>query len=207
MAKRSKSSSRWMQEHLKDEYVLRAQKEGWRSRAVYKLSEIHEREKLIRPGMTLIDLGAAPGSWSQYATSLLDGRGSILALDLLAMDSLPDVEFIQGDFTEPAVLDELLDRLGDRKADLVMADMAPNMSGIRVSDQARAMALAELALDFADSHLAVGGTLLVKVFQGADYPAFLAAMKRRCRDTKVRKPEASKRHSTEHYLLGRGFGV
>ncbi len=207
MGKRSKSSSRWMQEHLKDEYVLRAQKEGWRSRAVYKLSEIHEREKLIRPGMTLIDLGAAPGGWSQYATSLLDGRGSILALDLLNMDSLPDVDFIQGDFTEQAVLNQLLDRLGDRKADLVMSDLSPNISGMSAVDQPRAIYLAELTLDLAQKVLKPGGFMLVKLFHGQGFDAYVAAVKQCFGKVKVRKPKASRPRSRETYLLAGNYGL
>ena len=196
-----------MQERLKDEYVVKAQKEGWRSRAVYKLSEIHEREKLIRPGMPLIDLGAAPGSWSQYATSLLDGRGSILALDLLTMDSLPDVEFIQGDFTEPAVLDELLDRLGDRKADLVMADMAPNMSGMSAVDQPRVIYLAELTLELVHKVLKPGGFMLVKLFHGQGFDEYVASVKPCFGKVKVRKPKASRPRSRETYLLAGNYGL
>ncbi|MCZ6559624.1 MAG: 23S rRNA (uridine(2552)-2'-O)-methyltransferase RlmE [Gammaproteobacteria bacterium] len=207
MAKRSKSSSRWMQEHLKDEYVLRAQKEGWRSRAVYKLMEIQEKEKLLRPGMTVIDLGAAPGGWSQYATSLLDGRGSILALDLLAMDSLPEVEFIQGDFTEQAVLEQLLERLGERKADLVMSDMAPNMSGMNAVDQPRAIYLAELTLDLAQKVLKPGGFMLVKLFHGQGFDEYVATVKKGFGRVKVRKPKASRPRSRETYLLAGNYGL
>ncbi len=207
MVKRSKSSSRWIQEHMKDEYVLRAQKEGWRSRAVFKLIEIQEREKLIRPGMVIVDLGAAPGGWSQYATSLLNGCGSILAVDLLLMDVLPDVDFIQGDFTEQAVLDSVLDCLGSRKADLVMSDLAPNMSGVSAVDQPRAMYLAELTLDLARKILKPGGDMLVKLFHGREFDQYVAGVRECFSSVRVRKPKASRPRSRETYLLARNYGL
>ena len=192
---------------MKDEYVLRAQKEGWRSRAVFKLIEIQEREKLIRPGMVIVDLGAAPGGWSQYATSLLNGRGSILAVDLLLMDALPDVDFIQGDFTEQAVLDSVLDCLGSRKADLVMSDLAPNISGVSAVDQPRAMYLAELTLDLARKILKPGGDMLVKLFHGREFDQYVAAVRECFSSVRVRKPKASRPRSRETYLLARNYGL
>jgi 23S rRNA (uridine2552-2'-O)-methyltransferase len=204
---RAGKTKRWLQEHRSDAFVKRATKEGFRSRAAYKLAEIDDRDRLFAPGQVVVDLGAAPGGWSQLAARRTAPGGRVIAMDVLDMQPLAGVEFIRGDFREQQTLDRLQALLAGRAVDLVLSDMAPNMSGIRVSDQALAMGLAELAMDFADKHLVAGGTLLVKVFQGADYPAFFAEMKRRCRQTKVRKPEASKRKSTEHYLLGRGFGA
>ncbi len=204
---RAGKTRRWLQEHRSDVFVKRAAQAGYRSRAAYKLAEIDDRDSIFAPGQVVVDLGAAPGGWSQVAAARTGPGGRVVAMDLLAMEPLPGVEFIPGDFHQAETLARLEALLAGRAVDLVLSDMAPNISGIRAGDQARAMALAELALDFADTHLVAGGTLLVKVFQGADYPAFLAAMKRRCRSTKVRKPEASRRKSAEHYLLGRGFGV
>ncbi|MEE8287729.1 MAG: RlmE family RNA methyltransferase, partial [Gammaproteobacteria bacterium] len=200
---RAGKTRRWLQEHRSDVFVKRAAQAGYRSRAAYKLAEIDDRDSIFAPGQVVVDLGAAPGGWSQVAAARTGPGGRVVAMDLLAMEPLPGVEFIPGDFHQAETLARLEAVLAGRAVDLVLSDMAPNISGIRAGDQARAMALAELALDFADTHLVAGGTLLVKVFQGADYPAFLAAMKRRCRSTKVRKPEASRRKSAEHYLLGR----
>ena len=207
MVSRARKSARWLQEHRSDPFVKRAASEGYRSRAAYKLAEIDDRDGIFAPGQVVVDLGAAPGGWSQIAAQRTAPGGRVIAMDILDMEPLPGVEFIRGDFHAKSTLERLQALLGSRPVDLVLSDMAPNMSGIRVSDQALAMGLAELAMDFAEQHLKPGGTLLVKVFQGADYPAFLAAMKRNWRQTKVRKPEASKRKSTEHYLLGRGFGA
>jgi 23S rRNA (uridine2552-2'-O)-methyltransferase len=204
---RAGKTRRWLQDHRRDVFVKRAAQEGYRSRAAYKLAEIDDRDRIFAAGQMVVDLGAAPGGWSQLAAARTRPGGCVIAIDALAMDPLPGVEFIRGDFREREALERLEAALKGRAVDLVLSDMAPNMSGIRASDQARAMALAELALEFADRHLAPGGSLLVKVFQGADYPAFLDAMKRRCRETKVRKPEASKRRSAEHYLLGRSFAI
>jgi len=204
---RAGKTRRWLQGHRSDSFVKRAAQAGYRSRAAYKLAEIDDRDSIFAPGQVVVDLGAAPGGWSQLAATRTRPGGRVVAMDILAMEPLPGVELIRGDFREQESLARLEAVLAGRAVDLVLSDMAPNMSGIRASDQARAMALAELALEFADTHLAADGTLLVKVFQGSDYPAFLAAMKRRCRDTRVRKPEASKRQSSEHYLLGRGFGA
>ncbi len=204
---RARKTRRWLQDHRSDGFVQRAAQEGYRSRATYKLAEIDDRDRIFAPGQVVVDLGAAPGGWSQLAAARTRPGGRVIAMDVLAMEPLPGVELIRGDLREDEALERLEAALAGRAVDLVLSDMAPNMSGIRASDQALAMGLAELALDFADKHLAPGGSILVKVFQGADYPAFLDAMKRSCRETKVRKPEASRRSSAEHYLLGRGFGI
>ena len=204
---RAGKTRRWLQDHRRDVFVKRAAQEGYRSRAAYKLAEIDDRDRIFAPGQVVVDLGAAPGGWSQLAAARTRPGGHVIAIDVLAMEPLPGVELIRGDFREREALARLEAALEGRAVDLVLSDMAPNMTGIRGSDQARAMALAELALEFADRHLTPGGSLLVKVFQGADYPAFLEAMKQRCRQAKVRKPQASKRRSAEHYLLGRGFGL
>ena len=173
---RGRKTARWLQEHRNDEFVKRAVREGYRSRAAYKLAEIDDRDSIFGPGQVVVDLGAAPGGWSQLAAERIRPGGRVIAMDILPMEPLPSVEVIPGDFREPETLGRLETALAGRAADLVLYDMAPNMTGIRVSDQARAMALAELALDFADRHLVAGGSLLIKVFQGADYPAFLEAI-------------------------------
>jgi 23S rRNA (uridine2552-2'-O)-methyltransferase len=205
MAKRSKSSSRWLQEHAKDPYVKRARREGLRSRAVFKLEEIQRIERLIKPGMIVVDLGAAPGGWSQFAARVLQGRGEVIALDVLAMPAIPGVTFIQGDFRDVAVLEQLEARLAGRKVDLVLSDMAPNMSGIDSVDQPRAMDLAELALDFAVGHLKPGGALLLKLFQGAGFQELVQVARRRFVTVRMRKPEASRARSAEVYLLAREY--
>ncbi len=202
---RSRSSHRWLREHFDDHWVKQARKEGYRSRAVYKLQEIDQRDRLIRPGMTIIDLGAAPGGWSQYAARRLDGRGRVIALDVLPMDSLAGVEVLEGDFTEQAVLDALLASLGDTPVDLVMSDMAPNLSGNRAVDQPRAMYLAELALDLAGQVLRPGGDFLTKVFQGEGIDDFRARCKENFGKLITRKPRASRPRSTEQYLLARDY--
>lgn len=202
---RSKSSGAWLAEHFADEFVKRAQKEGYRSRAIYKLQEIDQRDRLLRPGMTVLDLGAAPGGWSQYAQARVGQTGRVVALDILPMAALPGVEIIEGDFTEQAVLDRLLDTLASRPVDLVISDMAPNISGIGLSDQARAMTLAELAWDFARQHLKPGGHLLMKVFQGQGFSQLYKDIQRGFERAVSRKPKASRPRSTELYLLGKGF--
>lgn len=204
MPKRSKSSSRWLQEHAKDPYVRRARQEGWRSRAVFKLEQIQRAERFIRPGMLIIDLGAAPGGWSQFAARMLAGRGEVFALDILPMDAVPGVTFVQGDFREQGALDQLRAALAGRKADLVMSDMAPNLSGIDAVDQPRAMHLAELALEFADEILKPGGDLLLKLFQGSGFQELVREIRRRFATVKLRKPAASRARSAEVYLLARG---
>jgi 23S rRNA (uridine2552-2'-O)-methyltransferase len=202
---RSKSSRRWLQEHFADEYVKKAQREGYRSRAVYKLEEIQQKDRLIRPGMTIVDLGAAPGGWSQYATRLLDGRGRIIATDILPMDSLPDVAFIQGDFREEAVFEALLAAIGDKPVDLVMSDIAPNISGVEAVDQPSSMYLAELAVELATRVLAPGGDLLFKAFQGEGFDALVKDLRGRFTKLVIRKPKASRPRSREVYVLARGY--
>lgn len=201
----TKRSRRWLRRHFADEFVKRARKEGYRSRAAYKLAEIDARDQLLRPGMTVVDLGAAPGGWAQYAARRLGAGGRLLALDVLPLEPIAGVEFIQGDFTDPAVLDLLKERLGDTRADLVMSDMAPNISGIAAADQARAMRLAELALEFAAKTLRPGGTLLLKTFQGEGFPELRQRMQARFERVATRKPRASRAESREVYLLGLGF--
>ena len=207
MPKRTKSSARWLAEHANDEFVKRAQREGWRSRAVYKLEEIQQRERLLRPGIRCVDLGAAPGSWSQYAARLLGGTGRVVATDILPMDSIPGVEFVLGDFREPAVLDEVLHRIGSDKVDLVLSDMAPNMAGIDAVDQPRSMYLAELAVEFADRVLVPGGDLLVKLFQGEGFDQIIREARYRYGRVLTKKPKASRNRSPEIYLLARQFGM
>ena len=204
MARRSKSSGRWLEEHFSDPYVRRAHESGLRSRAAFKLEELDSAEKLFTPGAVVVDLGAAPGGWSQYAARRLGGKGRVFALDLLPMDAIAGVDFIQGDFREQAVLDGLLEKLGGRRVDLVMSDMAPNMSGVDVVDQARAADLEGLALDFARQVLGSDGALLMKVFQGAGFQELLAEARRAFRAVRMRKPEASRRRSSETYLVARG---
>jgi 23S rRNA (uridine2552-2'-O)-methyltransferase len=203
MAKRSKSSKRWLAEHFSDEYVLRAQREGLRSRAAYKLEEIDQRDRLLRPGVTVLDLGAAPGGWSEYCAKHLHGKGRVLATDILEMEPLPGVEFVQGDFTQDEVLAEIRRRLGADPVDLVLSDMAPNISGVDDVDQARGVYLAELALDLARQVLRPGGDFLVKVFQGAGYEEFVKAARAEFATVMVRKPKASRSRSAEVYLLAR----
>lgn len=204
MAK-TKSSKGWLREHFTDEYVKRAQKEGYRSRAIYKLREIDERDGLLKPGMTVVDLGAAPGGWAQYARERIGPSGRVVAVDLLPMDPLPDVDFIQGDFTEPGVLESVLTVLAGRPVDLVISDMAPNISGIAVSDQAKAVYLGELALDFARQTLRRGGGLVLKTFQGQGFTELLREMRTSFEQVVTRKPAASRARSSEIYLLGKGF--
>lgn len=202
---RSKTSKAWMREHINDPYVQRAKAEGYRSRAAYKLLELDKKDRLLVFGQLLVDLGAAPGSWSQVAVAKLGSKGRVVAVDLLPMAPLPGVQFVQGDFREQEVLDALIVALSGRKADLVISDLAPNISGIGVSDQARSMYLCELALEFARQCLKPGGSLLVKVFQGAGFTEFLAGMRKSFVKVGSRKPEASRGRSSEMYLLGRGF--
>ncbi|HRQ56962.1 MAG TPA: RlmE family RNA methyltransferase [Azoarcus taiwanensis] len=202
--KRTKTSKAWMMEHVNDAYVQRAKAEGYRARAAYKLLEIDDRDHLLRPGMTVVDLGAAPGSWSQVAVKRCAG-GRVFALDLLAIEPITGVDFIQGDFSEDRVLDELTAGLGGARVDVVLSDMAPNMSGIELTDQARSIHLAELALDFAVNHLREGGAFVVKVFQGAGFMEFREEARQHFRTLAVRKPKASRDRSPEVYLLGTGF--
>ncbi|MDF3054753.1 MAG: rRNA ((2552)-2-O)-methyltransferase [Gammaproteobacteria bacterium] len=203
--KRTNSSARWLREHFNDDYVKRAQKEGYRSRAAYKLLELQERDKLIKPGMAIVDLGASPGGWSIAAYKSLKGQGKIFALDLLPMDALEGVVFIQGDFNEDSVLVELMAQIDNRPIDLVMSDMAPNMSGTKEIDQPKAMALTEQALDFAKQVLKPNGSFLVKAFHGEGFDAFLKDMRSSFTSVKIRKPKASRPRSNEVYLVGQGF--
>ncbi len=204
MGRRSKSSGRWLEEHFSDPFVRRAKNAGLRSRAAFKLEEIDRGERLIFPGAVIVDLGAAPGGWSQYAARRLAGNGFVFALDLLPMDAIAGVKFLQGDFREQAVLDELLNRLGGRRVDLVMSDMAPNISGVDVVDQARALDLEALALDFSRRVLGARGALAMKVFQGAGFQELLAAARRDFQSVRMRKPKASRQRSSETYLVARG---
>lgn len=203
MVKRTKSSRRWLDEHHDDEFVKRARAEGWRSRAVYKLQEIDERDRLIKQGMVIVDLGAAPGGWAQYAVKRTQGNATVVALDLLEMEPLAGVDFIQGDFREDAVLAELERRLDGAPVDLVLSDMAPNISGMSAVDQPRAMHLCELSLEFASRALREGGDLLMKVFQGAGYEDLVKQARQQFEAVSVRKPKASRPRSREVYLLAR----
>ena len=204
--KLSKSSKDWMREHLEDSYVQKAQKDGYRSRAAYKLLEVNQKDKLFKAGMTVVDLGSAPGSWSQIAAQLVGTNGMVLASDILPMDALPNVHFIQGDFREEEVFNKLLDTLNGRPVDLVISDMAPNIGG-NASDQPRAMYLCELALDFALRVLKPNGQFLVKVFQGEGYEEYRKVIMDNFTVLKSRKPEASRARSREMYLLATGFKV
>jgi 23S rRNA (uridine2552-2'-O)-methyltransferase len=194
-----------LQEHFKDAYVKKAHATGARSRAIFKLEEIQQRDRLIKPGMTIVDLGAAPGGWSQFAAKILAGNGRIIALDVLPMPELEGVEFILGDFASDEVLHALRESLKGEKADLVMSDIAPNMSGVGDVDQARAMALAELALDFTREGLRHGGSFLVKVFQGQGFQEYLKAVRADFHDVSARKPKSSRSRSPEVYLLARNY--
>jgi len=200
---RSKSSSAWLKRHVNDPYVHRARAHGYRSRAAYKLLQLLKLDGLVRSGDTVVDLGAAPGSWSQVLVECVGRSGRVVAVDLLEVAPVQGVMVIRGDFSEEAVLRRLEEALGGRKIDLVVSDMAPNISGVRSSDQARSIHLCELALDFAETHLNSGGAFVVKAFQGAGYPEFLAAMRRIFVSVASRKPGASRSESNEMYLVGK----
>ena len=202
---RSKSSGGWLKEHFDDEYVRRSQQDGYRSRAVYKLEEIDQKDHLLKPGMTVVDLGSAPGGWSQYVARKLKGRGRILAMDILPMDPIDGVEFIQGDFLQDEVFQQLLDTLGKDQPDLVISDMAPNMSGQQAVDIPRAMYMAELALDMAQRVLQPGGGLLVKLFQGEGFTEYQKQLREYFSRLVMRKPKASRARSREIYALATGF--
>ena len=202
---RSKSSSRWMQEHFEDEYVKMAQVQGYRSRAVFKLKEIQEKDNLIKPGMNIIDLGAAPGGWSQLARELMGKKDKLIALDILPMESIEGVDFIQGDFREEDVLNGLYEILDQAPVSLVMSDMAPNMSGNKAVDQPRAIYLAELALDTAKAVLSKNGSFLVKLFHGEGFEAYYLDVQRHFTKVIIRKPKASRPRSNEVYILAKGF--
>jgi len=200
--KPTRTSKAWMQEHLNDEFVKRAQKEGYRARAAYKLIEIDDKDRLIKPGMTIVDLGSTPGSWSQVAMQRLKGQGKVIALDVLDMQVIPGVEFIQGDFREEAVLKRLLEVLNNKPVDLVIADIAPNISGVKDVDQAGATYLTELALDFSGTWLKPDGNFLVKVFIGSGFDGIVKTMRQQFEKVVTRKPKASRDRSSEVYLLG-----
>jgi 23S rRNA (uridine2552-2'-O)-methyltransferase len=201
---RSKSSSRWLQEHFSDPFVKRAQAEGWRSRAVYKLEELIDRDRLLKPGMVVVDLGAAPGGWSQMVRSRLGDKGRVFALDILPMQGIAGVDFILGDFREEDVLKTLEKHLDGAPVDLVLSDMAPNLSGVGSVDQPRAMHLAELAEEFADRHLVKGGAFLTKLFQGEGFDAYVKRLRQRYERVSMRKPKASRARSPEVYALAVG---
>lgn len=205
MVQRSKSSQNWLREHFNDPFVKQAQKDGYRSRASYKLLEIQEKDRLIRPGMTVVDLGAAPGGWSQVTSRLIGGQGRLIASDILEMDSIPDVTFIQGDFTEDEVFKQILAAIGNTQVDLVISDMAPNMSGLSAVDMPRAMFLCELALDLAGRVLRPGGDFLIKIFQGEGFDSYHKDVRKMFDKVQMRKPTSSRDRSREQYLLGRGF--
>ena len=205
MGKPRKSSGSWRDRQERDPYVLQARRDGWRSRAVYKLEQIDQKERFLRPDMVCVDVGSAPGSWSQYVTRKLKGRARIVAVDILPMDSLPDVEFIQGDFQDEAVLEQILAATGDRTVDLVMSDIAPNITGTRVVDQPRSMYLVELALDLARRVLKPGGSFVCKVFQGEGIDEFVIDARNSFERVKVMKPKASRAGSREVYLVARNY--
>ncbi|ENQ0977791.1 23S rRNA (uridine(2552)-2'-O)-methyltransferase RlmE [Proteus mirabilis] len=202
--KRSASSSRWLQEHFSDKYVQQAKKKGFRSRAWFKLEEIQQSDNIFKPGMTVVDLGAAPGGWSQYVVQQLGNKGRIIACDLLPMDPIVGVDFLQGDFRDELVLKALLDRVGDNKVQVVMSDMAPNMSGTPAVDIPRSMYLVELALDMCRDVLAPGGSFIVKVFQGEGFDEYLGQIRSLFTKVKVRKPDASRSRSREVYIVATG---
>lgn len=202
---RSKSSSRWLKEHFDDPFVKMAQKDGYRSRASYKLLEVQEKDRILRPGMTVIDLGSAPGGWSQVTSRVIGDKGTLIASDILPMAAIADVTFIEGDFTEERVFEQIMDAVGNNPVDLVISDMAPNMSGVRAADQAAAMYLCELALDLASKVLRPGGDFLIKVFHGEGFDAYLRDVRSRFEKVQMRKPASSRDRSREQYLLARGM--
>ena len=205
MATRTKSSARWLNEHVNDPYVKQAQKDGYRSRSSYKLIQLNEKDRLIRPGMLVVDLGSAPGGWSQVAAGLVGAKGRVLATDILPMEPLKNVDFIQGDFTGEAVLKQVLDWLGDNKPDVVLSDIAPNISGIDSADQASSMYLVELALDMARQVLKPKGDFVAKVFQGTGSEEFLKDLRTSFDKVLIRKPAASRSRSREVYMVAKGF--
>lgn len=205
MSKPRRTGGSWRDRQERDPYVQMARRDGWRSRAVYKLEQIDQKERFLRPDMVCVDVGSAPGSWSQYVTKKLKGRARIVAVDILPMDSLPDVEFIQGDFQDEAVFEQMLQAIGDDGADLVMSDIAPNITGTRVVDQPRSMYLVELALDLARRVLKPGGSFVCKVFQGAGIDEFVIDTRNSFKRVKVMKPKASRAGSREVYLVARNY--
>ncbi|RON65054.1 23S rRNA (uridine(2552)-2'-O)-methyltransferase RlmE [Pseudomonas fluorescens] len=202
---RSKTSLGWLKRHVNDPYVKQAQKDGYRSRASYKLLEVQEKYKLIRPGMSVVDLGAAPGGWSQVTSRLIGGQGRLIASDILEMDSIPDVTFIQGDFTEDEVLARILEAVGNSQVDLVISDMAPNMSGTPEVDMPKAMFLCELALDLAERILKPGGNFVIKIFQGEGFDVYLKDARKKFDKIQMIKPDSSRGSSREQYMLAWGY--
>ena len=202
---RSKTSLGWLKRHVNDPYVKQAQKDGYRSRASYKLLEVQEKYNLIRPGMSVVDLGAAPGGWSQVTSRLIGGQGRLIASDILEMDSIPDVTFIQGDFTEDAVLAQILEAVGNSQVDLVISDMAPNMSGTPEVDMPKAMFLCELALDLAERILKPGGNFVIKIFQGEGFDVYLKDARKKFYKIQMIKPDSSRGSSREQYMLAWGY--
>jgi 23S rRNA (uridine2552-2'-O)-methyltransferase len=202
---RSKTSLGWLKEHFNDPYVKKAQKDGYRSRASYKLLEIQEKYRIVRPGMSVVDLGAAPGGWSQVTSRLIGGQGRLIASDILEMDSIPDVTFIQGDFTQDDVLAQILEAVGNSHVDLVISDMAPNMSGTPEVDIPKSMFLCELALDLATRVLKPGGDFLIKIFQGEGFDVYLKDARQKFDKVQMLKPDSSRDRSREQYLLARGY--
>jgi 23S rRNA (uridine2552-2'-O)-methyltransferase len=202
---RSKSSSRWLQEHVNDPYVKQAQKDGYRARSSYKLIELNERDRLLRPGMRVLDLGSAPGGWSQVASALVGEKGRVLATDILPMDPLPNVDFIQGDFREESVMNAILGQLQGERPDVVLSDMLPNISGISSADQAGAIYLLELALDMVRRVLKPGGSFVAKLFQGVGSDAYLKELRAAFEKVSIRKPAASRARSREVYVVAKGF--
>jgi 23S rRNA (uridine2552-2'-O)-methyltransferase len=207
MTRRGGSSNRWRRRQQRDPYVKQAHREGWRSRAVFKLREIQERERILRPGSVCVDLGSSPGGWSQLAAKVLGESGVVVAVDVLPMDPIPNVQFILGDFMDAATVARVRSTLGDRSVDLVISDMAPNISGTRAVDQSRSLLLAESALEFATEMLKPGGDLLVKVFQGEDVDRFTRELREHFASVRVLKPKASRPESREIYLLARNYGM
>lgn len=203
--KRSKSSSRWLNEHVNDPYVKRAQKDGLRSRASYKLMELNEKDKLMRPGMLIMDLGSAPGGWSQVAGRIVGEKGRVIASDILPMDPLDNVDFIQGDFTDDGVFQQILDTLDGNQPDLIISDIAPNISGVAAADQAASMYLVELVLDMVRQVLKPNGNFVAKVFQGEGSDEYLKDVRTSFEKVVIRKPEASRPRSREVYLVAKGF--
>jgi 23S rRNA (uridine2552-2'-O)-methyltransferase len=206
-ASRSKSSQRWLQEHFNDPYVKKAQEEGYRSRAVYKLKEVDDKEHLIRQGLTIVDLGAAPGGWTQYVAQKIKGQGQVIALDILPMDPLPGVLFLQGDFREDSVLEAFSAVVPRRGVDLLLSDMAPNMSGTPAVDMPRSMILAELAFAFADEMLKPGGILFMKIFHGVGFDDLVKQARSKFDKVVIKKPSASRSRSRETYLLAKGYNL
>ncbi len=202
---RSKSSNRWLEEHVNDPYVKQAKASGYRSRASFKLLELNTKDKLIRPGMLVMDLGSAPGGWSQVAADLVGDKGWVLASDILYMDSLANVEFIQGDFTENEVFEQILAAMAGRQADVIISDMAPNISGVNAADQASSIYLVELALDMARQVLKPKGSFLAKVFMGVGYDDYIKEVRQSFQQVLIRKPDASRARSREVYVVGKGF--